>query len=217
MTNKGQEREKTLDKEWYFRSSYFEKKQILSQINQFELIKKYSGRKVLEIGPGNGLTSFLIKGSGFDLKTFDINQNLNPDVVGDITRIDEYFSDSEFDTILCCEVLEHIPFESFEGTIKKILNLITQTAIISLPQCKKNLIDIDLSFRFLHSRSFHFNFFKRYGNNTIADLHFWEVDSSPVNSAKQIETILKKHADLIDARSYYSNRYHNFYVIRKRS
>lgn len=216
MKIKGQEREKSLNVDWYFSSSYFEKKQILSQINQFELIKKHSGKKVLEIGPGNGLTSYLIKASGFDLKTFDINENLKPDVVGDITKIDEYFGNSEFDTILCCEVLEHIPLEDFERTIKKLINLISQSAIISLPQCKKNLIDIDLSFRFLHSRSFNFNLFRRFGNHKIADLHYWEVDSSPASSAKQIESIFKKYADLIETRSYYSNRYHNFYVIRKR-
>ncbi|MBY5959917.1 class I SAM-dependent methyltransferase [Membranicola marinus] len=213
MDVKGQQRESSLEADCYFSSAYFEKKQILSQIHQFELIKKHGVKNILEIGPGNGLTSFLIKSSGYDLTTFDINENLKPDVLGDITKINSYFDNSEFDTILCCEVLEHLPFIEFEHIIEKLSHLSTRTIILSLPQNKKNFLDIDFSFRFLHSRSFNFNIFRRFGNNKLPDQHFWEVDSSKSTSAKQLEAILSKHTHILKKESYYANRYHIFYVL----
>ncbi len=213
MDTKGQQRESSLEADSYYSSSYFEKKQIFSQIHQFELIKKHADKKILEIGPGNGLTSFLIKSSGYDLKTFDINENLKPDVCGDITQIEEYFTNSEFDTILCCEVLEHLPFDEFESIIEKLSQITTRTIILSLPQNKKNFLDIDISLRFLHSRSFNFNALQRYGNNKLPDQHFWEVGSSKTTLAKQLESILAKYTHILKKESYYANRYHIFYVL----
>ena len=38
-------------------------------------------------------------------------------------ELSSYFGEKSFDTILCCEVLEHIPFEYFEKSLEEIKSL----------------------------------------------------------------------------------------------
>ena len=44
---------------------------------------------------------------GFEVTTFDIDQQWNPDIVGDITKT--VFEDESWDVIVCVQTLEHIP------------------------------------------------------------------------------------------------------------
>ena len=82
---------------------------------------KYSlesdARDVLLIGPGDNIVPNLLRFYDKNLTTFDIAEDLNPDIVGDICELDTIVSDSSYDCIVCCEVCEHIPFEKFEGII----------------------------------------------------------------------------------------------------
>ena len=74
----------------------------------------------------------MLKRNGLNVTTFDFDKNLNPDIVWDVTKIDEIVS-KKYDVVVCCEVLEHIPFEMFETTIKK-LSKTTNNMVLSLPK-----------------------------------------------------------------------------------
>jgi len=57
-----------------------------------------------------------------NIKTLDIVNNYNPDIVGDITKYNSHILDSSFDIIACLEVLEHTvnPFNAIEE-LRRIL------------------------------------------------------------------------------------------------
>lgn len=59
-----------------------------------------------------------------------INKNLKPDIVGEITKLP--FTNNSFDAILCCQVLEHLPFERVETALKEMTR-ISNYMVISLP------------------------------------------------------------------------------------
>lgn len=85
----------------------------LSRKNLYEFLgQEFSqipeGKKVLSVGAGGGVNNLLdryAQKQGFSVITFDIDENRNPDVIGDICT---YKFEKHFDVIVICEVLEHV-------------------------------------------------------------------------------------------------------------
>jgi SAM-dependent methyltransferase len=96
-----------------------------NHVNQFikrtaEKISK-EGLNLLEVGPqkrSEVQSSF----KKCNIKTLDIVNDYNPDLIGDLTKYNEHISDSSFDIISCLEVLEHTvnPFKAIEE-LRRIL------------------------------------------------------------------------------------------------
>lgn len=102
------------------------------QINETLLLRPST---VLEIGTGNGFVNYAIKSSGIDIKTIDIDKNLNPDYFGSVTSMP--IEDNTFDLALCCQVLEHIPYEEFVPALKEIKRVVKRNLILSLPDLRR--------------------------------------------------------------------------------
>lgn len=97
---------------------------------QIECVKELRVKNLLEIGVGNKTVSNYLKMQGYKLTTLDINKNLKPDVAAEITRLP--FIGNGFDATLCCEVLEHIPFNKVENALKE-MRRVSKYIVISLP------------------------------------------------------------------------------------
>jgi len=106
-------------KEHYF-MEYDTKERWISYWYQINEVLKTKPKKVLEIGIGNGTVANYLKNQGIEVVTVDIDEKLNPDYVCSVTELSEFFSDNQFVTILCDEVLEHIPFEYFENSLHEM-------------------------------------------------------------------------------------------------
>jgi len=105
----------------------------ISYFNQVNEILKLGskGTKLLEIGPGANVTHDVLIRFGFDLTTVDVNEENKPNIVSDVRELP--FEDETFDIILCCEVLEHIPYEDFVKALEMFYKITKNTVIISLP------------------------------------------------------------------------------------
>ena len=98
---------------------------------QIHEVLRLNKNKILEIGPGNGMVSWFLKKCGLNVVTCDIDSRNNPDFLGDVTHLP--FEDNSFDIILCCEVLEHIPYSEFEIALREIRRVARDFVLISLP------------------------------------------------------------------------------------
>ena len=120
--------------EFYPDSDYeIPKANFISYWHQINEVLKTKPKDFLEIGIGNGLVSNYLKTKGINVKTFDIDKRLNPTVVGEVDHLAEYFKENSFDTILCAEVLEHLPFSSFRKSLMEIHKVTKKNVVISLP------------------------------------------------------------------------------------
>jgi ubiquinone/menaquinone biosynthesis C-methylase UbiE len=90
-----------------------------------------SGGSVLEIGVGCGHTTWLMRQWGLQVTTVDLDPELRPDVVGDVTSLP--FEKSAFDCVLAAEVLEHLPFEQFGLAVSELARVSRDWVIITLP------------------------------------------------------------------------------------
>lgn len=112
-------------------SSYFRQ---IDEVKKAELDKK-DNLRVLIIGVGDGLMPALI--SSFchcAVTTFDYDEALSPDITGDVLELSAYVKEC-FDVILCCQVLEHIPYMEFEKSLAQIAMCLDEDGkcILSLP------------------------------------------------------------------------------------
>jgi len=184
-------------------------KQWLSYHQQVKLIRQYAkpDDRILIIGNEDGLIKpYLETKFGYkSIITLDINNKNNPDIVMDIKNINKLKLD--FDLIVCCEVLEHLPFKHFEEILTN-LSMMTNYLILSLPV---NGVSLTFSFTAWLSRIFCFNI-QLPIKTKIYDQHYWEINKN-VNMV-DIINIISKYYKILKAFNYKYNPYHYFLVLK---
>lgn len=204
---KGRELEASYCKEVYSKDSYFELTQLQSQIFQILGIRKFKPKKILEIGIGSGFTSLFLKRAGYDVTTVDINENLQPDVCCDIANVNKNINPDGFDLSVCCQVLEHIPFDEFEGCIKNLS--LYGNLYLTLPNYY-SYFGFSGILRLPHVRKIFSLYFRSpFKIKKLQDgIHFWEVDSHSETSRKKIVLILLKYFSRVEVKIIPTNPYH---------
>jgi ubiquinone/menaquinone biosynthesis C-methylase UbiE len=117
----------------HFDSTYDNKRRLASYWHQVDECRTLGGESVLAVGKGSGLGSILLERQGFKVTTLDIQRQLDPTVVGDIRWLP--FDDRSFDLAVCCQVLEHLPRESFVPALRELRRVVRRGVVLSLPDC----------------------------------------------------------------------------------
>lgn len=89
------------------------------------------GRKILLVGPGQGLEVAVLRSRGYEVLTYDIDAEFKPDRVGSVHDLSE-FKAREFDIVIASHVLEHMSFAFFDQALQEIAR-VGQHALIYLP------------------------------------------------------------------------------------
>ncbi len=136
-------------------------------------------RRVLIVGPGQGLDVEILKWRGYDVQTFDIDETFCPDFIGSVHDLSR-FKDQEFDAIIASHVLEHLPVSYLDDALNEI-SRVSRCALIYLPVHGRHMqlrfipgfkgIDISLIFNL-------FNYFQKPDGvvpRYMEGQHYWEV------------------------------------------
>lgn len=144
----------------------------------------------LIIGRGDGLVPELLRASGVAADTLDIQPHLKPDICASVLQMP--FTDASFDVVLCCQVLEHLPFERFGDAIAEIARVARKRIVISLPDQRRHLA---LEFRF-GRRSWRLGVSLPRSRQPIPQWrrdrmgHYWEIGFEPVGFADVANSLL---------------------------
>ena len=205
--------EANIPRDRYFNDEYFKRKQFDSLVSQILAVYKLKPGSVLEIGLGNGFVSSFLRAAGIQITTFDINEDLKPDVVGNLVEIDTYFEPNSFDVILCAEVLEHIPFEFFEVILAKFKTISKKNVLITLPRRHRILLDLRTNLKIPFVKPININIFKRIPDRNKWDGHQWEIDYSPASSLENITKAMANH--FVVKENYVDEivRHHQFFIL----
>lgn len=214
MAVRGVEREKNLNKDRYEVVQYFDETQWASYLFIIRTVIQNvpKDQKILEIGLGGGYVSILLEHMGYDVTTFDVNPNLNPTKIFDISS--DTVPEEEIDRygcVICAEVLEHIPFKKFDKCLKSISLLSKGKVIITIP-------DAYVKRRFLLSfggRTLRSRIFRIYRRKKIIDIHYWELNYKKEYSYFNIREHMKKFFDIIDEGDIRNNLYHHYYICER--
>lgn len=215
MSIKGTTREESLEREVYFSDHYFSLQQLCSFAQQIHQIYKLRPQSMLEIGIGNGFTSTYFRMAGIAVSTVDINPRLKPDIVAPIDKLPNIpaLADKKFDLVVCCEVLEHMPFDKFEESIA-ICRGCASRLFLTLPAYKRWYgISGFARLRGREIRRFKIGW---RAHDKFKDLeasqHFWEIGSHDYSSRPELQKIIRKYYPKVRAGTFALNPVHEFFI-----
>ena len=123
----------------YLTLQYNSKARWLSFWYQISETLEVAPRNVLVIGKGSGIAENVItqlSNHKTGVLTLDINYAVNSDVVGTIVNLP--FRKDSFDVAVCCQVLEHMPFEDFPLVMSELHKVAAKRVVLSLPHGRKH-------------------------------------------------------------------------------
>ncbi|WP_054160980.1 class I SAM-dependent methyltransferase [Rhodopseudomonas sp. AAP120] len=183
-----------VEADFYQFTSYVHLQRWISYWYQIDAILRHAPRTVLEIGPGNGLTTAALQKSGIAVKTFDFDPELAPDYVGDVRRLSEIVPAKSHDLVCAFQVLEHLPFADFDTAIGELTKVARRTVIISLPHWGYPL---ELRFRFLKDR-FRYIFSRKLARPktwVFDGQHHWELGTRG-HSIEHAAEVIRRHLQI---------------------
>ena len=221
--------------EIYFKALSINENHFSSIQLQFKTIVELPRSKVnhiLEIGKGHGVLSSLLKNFDYKYKSFDIDENLLPDICGDVTNMENIESNS-FDLICAFQTLEHLHYEKYLLAIKHMARVTNNYLLISLP-CDQNYFNLSFKLNFkekiLHRLNFNFKKLINMPNLMSRDIdvsvfdkrndkknpHYWEVNRPSYSKKKIIKSL--ENVGLEKIKDFHNNHYayHWFILCKKK-
>ena len=180
-------------RQWY---AYYSEKRIVHQWFQVKLLENLPVQHIMEIGPAYGVPTALLANAGYEVTTLDfMKRNLlgaSSHIIADLWKATpEVYSNQ--DCILCCEVLEHFPFEKSCDLLSNFYKSKVPYLILSVPYNAPQLnfslyinshtIKKHTAFKFRNS----FRAFKKGAPSDGQLGHQWEIGfrNYPLNKLKK--------------------------------
>lgn len=115
----------------YWSRPYNSKERICSYWHQVDEVLGLEARTALEVGPGGGFVTEWLRRAGVEVTTLDMDAGIGADVVGSVTDIP--LDAESFDVTVCCQVLEHLPFEQAGQALAELGRVSRIGAVVSVP------------------------------------------------------------------------------------
>jgi ubiquinone/menaquinone biosynthesis C-methylase UbiE len=200
-----------VDKKNYNFEKYTDRSRWMSYWHQVrEIVSRPEITSVLEIGPGNGFLRQVLQVYRPDIKyhTIDIAADLNPDVVGSVTKMP--LEDDSYDVVCAFQVLEHIRYDDFEPAVAEMKRVAKQYVFISLPHFGPS-VELWFKIPFLKRIKFAAKiFFPK--EHVFGGQHYWEIGKKGY-SVQKIRSVLVRYFNLIDEYVPFENQYHRFFIL----
>lgn len=168
-------------------------------------------RSVLVVGKGDGFVVQLLEAAGIRVRTLDITPDLKPDVVATVTSIP--FGNEAFDTSICCQVLEHLPFSELVPSLSELRRVSRGHLIFSVPDNRRFIslrgqffsaqIDMQASVP-LRNRPLPPDRFELHG-------HYWEIGFGGVSARLVSQALRQSGWRLLQKRRVPDLPWHSFF------
>jgi ubiquinone/menaquinone biosynthesis C-methylase UbiE len=204
---------KQVDKDHYSFGTYAHPDRFASYFYQLRELHKVSPKTILEVGVGDAVIGNYIR-DNTDIKytSIDVAADVNPDVIGGVLEMP--FENETHDVVCAFEVLEHIPFESFEKAISEMSRVARTHVMVSVPHFGPPLKFL-LKIPFIKEIRAAFKI-PYHPAHVWNGQHYWEIGKKGY-SAKSIREIMSKYGTLVSEYVPFENQYHHFFILEKKS
>jgi SAM-dependent methyltransferase len=117
----------------HYTAQYVRGGRVFSYAHQIDTVLSFEPTSVVEIGVGAGMVAAALRSVKIDVTTIDVQPDLSPDVLASVTNLP--FDNHRFDVALCCQVLEHLPFDRFVPALCELKRVTAKGVVLSLPDC----------------------------------------------------------------------------------
>ncbi|MDR2424893.1 MAG: hypothetical protein LBD59_09260 [Prevotellaceae bacterium] len=200
-----------VDPSHYDFAKYVDIARWISYWHQITETMALNSENVLIVGIGDGITGKILSMQGIKVSTFDFDEKLQPDFVGNITEIDEVLQGNHFDVLLCCQLLEHLPYDFFEPVLQK-MKCVADNVIISLPHSPRNYY-ISIGLPLLGRKKINIDIQRHCSTFKFDGEHYWEIGWKGYSKQK-IKKSIKKYFSITKCFLAINNRYHLFFVLK---
>lgn len=158
-----------------------------------------SVRKVLVVGPGQGLEVATFRNRGYDVESIDIDSTFAPDRVMSVHDM-RAFGDARFDAAVVSHVLEHLPLRLLDTALAEIAR-VARYALVYLPIGGRRItLDLWLGMRRARLLALSWTEFWKRPTGESPDHgegnHFWEVGMRGFR-VRDVERRLAGHFDVL--------------------
>ncbi|MGP1309916.1 MAG: methyltransferase domain-containing protein [Phycisphaerales bacterium] len=194
--------------------SYMREGRMFSFAHQVEEVLTFEPKRVLEVGPGPGVVTHALRASGVEVLTLDIEPSLNPDILASVTQIP--LPDNDVDVILCCQMLEHLPFEQFVPALRELRRVARAGGVVSLPDMSRAFF-LDGHLPLLHSFAIERSLSRRpepVSPLGAKDGHFWEIGVAGFKPRDVRAAIVESGWAIANEYRTRECRMHRFFVLK---
>jgi len=199
--------------ELYLSASYCSPSRFAFYAHQIAETLRASPQSVLEIGPGNGVVSYVLRRAGLAVETVDVDGGVHPSVVGSVESLP--FMPASFDLVLCCEVLEHIPYDRFPIALREIRRVARRHAVISLPNAGRYCY-LEVVLPGLGRRRLYVSLPWPKARRVDVRHHYWEVGLRGYGVAQVAAEMKKAGFEIRCAYRALESPYHMMFVLETR-
>lgn len=194
----------------HYGAKYRSKDRWLSYFYQLKLVRELSPLSLLEIGPGEGVVTDVLRKDGVAVTTIDIAPDLNPDVVGSVIQLP--FKDKEFDLALACEILEHIKFEDVPQALRELVRVSRAHVVISLPHPGQVLFSGVFKLPFMSWRGVRLQVPFFWKTHRFNGEHYWELGKKGFSESDFLLATQQAGLTLKCSIKYADDPVHRFFV-----
>jgi SAM-dependent methyltransferase len=193
-----------LDRESWF--AQLDRSNFINSYYQYRDAQVCKGKRLLIVGPGQGLDTAIFRWKGYEVTTFDIDGTFRPDVQGSVHEMG-FFADRQFDLVIASHVLEHLPVVFLDRALHELAR-VAPYAVIYLPVAGRHgQLRLTLGVRRIgfEVRWDIFNPFARPDGRSLRyceGQHYWEV-GRPGFRVRELKRRFEQHFTVI---SCYRNR-----------
>ncbi len=198
----------------YRKCKYDSKNRFLTYWHQIDEVRRIAPETLLEVGIGGGFVSNYLKMSGYSVTSVDVDGDLGPDVVADATDLP--FDDESFGAVLCCQVLEHMPYQNALRAVEEFSRITRKHAVVSVP-------DIGRYSRFMFDVPklgtikclWQLPRFRHPESPYVPDQHCWEISVKGYGLKKVMDDIRKCSFTVIRTFRVFEAPYYRFFILEK--
>lgn len=199
----------------HYETNYDDRRRWSSYWLQISLAKQFEPGPYVEIGIGTGVTtSYMRSVLGASVTTVDIDPDLEPDIVADITSLP--FPDGHFSCAIACEVLEHMPFDRAREALKE-LRRVANHAVISVPNSNRFVLQLFGLAGSRRKRLFNINLGRLFPRPVIEGVlngeHYWELESAGYTLGRFRTVVAESGWSLSTEFRNPDYPYHHFFVL----
>ena len=183
-----------------------------SYYHQLEEVLALNPKSVLIVGIGDNIVQTILLQQGIEVMTFDFDEKLHPDIVGNVTNIKNILQGKKFDVVLCCQVLEHLPYENFENILQQFQSAANHV-ILSLPCGNVVFYWIEVKLPIVKRIKLRICVSKFWKKIKFEGQHYWEIGFKGY-SKRKIQKSIEKFFEIKKQFIAKHNHYHLFFVLQ---